>query len=161
MIESAGTTFVLVAFALPVAAAIVAVALRNMALLNLVHVTSGAIWAGATLFVAGVFGPTLLGLEPRLRGQVNTPMIPKNVFLFSGVAIAALLTGPVMAVRMGLWDLSNPYVLAAVVIALALLVAGRTWSGSRSRCSTRPARRGHPKASASPPSGRRSGESAP
>lgn len=122
LIETAGTAFVLIAFVLPVAAALVAVGLRDVTFLNLVHVTSGAIWAGATLFVAGVFGPTLLGLEPELRGQVNTPIIPKNVFLFSGVGIAALMTGPVMAVRMGLWDLSNPYVLAAVVIAVALLV---------------------------------------
>lgn len=62
-----------------------------------------------------------MGLEPQVRGQVNTPLIPKNVFLFSGVAIATLLTGPLLAVRMGIWSLSDPYVLAAVLIGLALL----------------------------------------
>lgn len=121
LIESAGTGFVLIAFVVPVVAAIAAAGVRNVAFLNLVHVVSGAVWAGATVFVAGVFGPTLMGVEPQVRGQVNTPMIPKNVFLFSGVAIATLLTGPMLAVRMGIWSLSDPYILATVLIALALL----------------------------------------
>lgn len=121
MIESAGTGFVLIAFVVPVVAAIAAAGVRNLTFLNLVHVVCGAFWAGATVFVAGVFGPTLMGLEPQVRGQVNTPLIPKNVFLFSGVAIATLLTGPLLAVRMGIWSLSDPYVLAAVLIGLALL----------------------------------------
>ena len=123
LIESAGAGFAVIAFVVPVGAAIVAVGLRDVALLNLVHVTSGAIWAGATLLVAGVYGPTLMGLEPQIRGQVNTPIIPKNVFLFSGVAFATLLTGPMVAVRMGIWNLTDPYLLAAIVIGVTLIIA--------------------------------------
>lgn len=122
IIDSAGTVFVLIAFVVPVLAAIAAAGSRNFAFLNLVHIVSGAIWAGATVFVAGVFGPTLLGLEPQVRGQVNTPMIPKNIFLFGGVAVATLLTGPMMAVRLGVWDFSNPYILAAVLIGIGLVL---------------------------------------
>lgn len=122
LVESAGSAFVVIAFVVPVAAAVVAVGVRNVAILNLVHVVSGAIWAGATIFVAGVYGPVLMGVEPEVRGQVNTPIIPKNVFLFSGVAFAALLTGPVMAVRLGVLEFTSPAVAAALLIGAALLV---------------------------------------
>lgn len=122
LVGSAGTGFVVIAFVVPVLAAIVAVGWGDISFLNLVHVVSGAVWAGATVFVAGVFGPTLVGLEPQVRGQVNTPLIPKAVFLFSGVTIATLLTGPVLAVRMGIWNLANPFLLAALIIAIGLLL---------------------------------------
>lgn len=89
LLDSAGTPFVVFAFVVPVAAALAAVGSRSIVLLNLVHVASGAIWAGTTMFVGGLFRPELLGLEPDVSGRVNAPLVPKNVFLFSGVSLAA------------------------------------------------------------------------
>lgn len=122
LLDSAGRPFVGVAFAVPLLAALAAAWMGDVTVLNLVHVVSGVVWAGATVFVAGVYGPTLQAVDPQVRGQVNTPMIPKTVTLFSGVAVATLVTGPVLAVEMGMWSLSNQYVLGAVVLAAGLLV---------------------------------------
>lgn len=121
MVTSAGWPFVAVAFGIPVLAALATVVVEHLAFLNVVHVASGAIWAGATVFVAGIFGPTLMDLEPAVRGQVNAPLIPKNLFLFGGVGIATLVTGPIVAVRTGMWNLGDPYILVAVAIGVALL----------------------------------------
>lgn len=120
--DTAGGGFVSVSFFLPVVAAFAALSVQNVVFLNLVHVVSGAIWAGATVFVAGLYGPTLNSLEPDIRGQVNTPMIPKAVLLFAGVTFATLSTGPVMAVYVGLWDLTDPRIVAAVALGAALLI---------------------------------------
>lgn len=123
LVGDTGVPFAIVAFGLPIAAAIIAIGLRHGGFLNFVHVVSGAVWAGAAVFLTGILAPTLARFDQELRGQVNVSLIPKNVLLFSGVAAATLLTGPVLAVEFGLWDLSNPYLVVGVLIGTGLLIA--------------------------------------
>lgn len=121
LVADTGIAYALVAFGLPVVAAFAAVGIRDGQLLNFVHVVAGAIWAGAAVFLTGALAPTLNRLNQDVRGQVNIALIPKAVLLFSGVAIATLLTGPVLAIEFGLWDLANPYILVGMLIGVALL----------------------------------------
>lgn len=121
LVADAGPAYAGVAFGLPVVAATTAVGLRDAGLRNLVHVVAGSVWAGAAVFLTGVLAPTLGGLEPDVRGPVNTALIPKAVLLFAGVAVASPLTGPALAVSLGLWRLSNPSLLVGVSIGVALL----------------------------------------
>lgn len=122
LIDDTGTTYAALAFGLPVVAAIVAIGVRDGQFLNFVHVITGAVWAGAAVFFTGVLAPTLNGLDQEVQGTVTVSLIPKGVLLFSGVAVATLLTGPILAIEFGLWDLSDPYLLVGVLIGLALLI---------------------------------------
>lgn len=126
MVDSTGVPFVVAALLVPIVLAGVAVAVGNVRLLNLVHVISGATWAGATVLVAGVLGPSLNRVDPEARSDINLVLIPKNTFLFSGVAAATVLTGPVMVTQVSYLSFSNAYVSAALGIA-ALLVLGAAY----------------------------------
>lgn len=114
--------FTLAAFVLPIVAAIAVAGLASVPLLNLVHVVTGVIWIGASVYLGVVLGPSLLSLEPELRGRVNAAIIPKSVLLFGGVGVASLLTGPMLAVEQGRWSLSSPSILAALVLGVAVLL---------------------------------------
>lgn len=122
LVDDTGIAYAIVAFALPVVAAIAAVSGQDGALLNFVHVVAGAVWAGGAVFFTGVIAPSLSNLDQELRGTVTILLIPKAVFLFSGVAIATLVTGPGLAVELGLWNLSDPFLLTALFIGVALLL---------------------------------------
>lgn len=122
LVNDAGRLFVLIAFGLPVVAAIVAVGIRHGEFLNFVHVIAGTVWAGAAVFLTGVLSPTLNGLDQETQGKVSVALIPKGVVLFAAVAFATLLTGPVLAIQFGTWNLADPYLLAGVVIGIVLLV---------------------------------------
>ena len=115
--------FLALAAGLPVGAALVAVASRDVALLNVVHVTAGGLWAGATLYVATMLGPTLQGLDPADRGAVTVPLIPKNALLFGALLFATLLTGASLAGVLGL-DNAAPVVVVAWLVGAVLLVLG-------------------------------------
>lgn len=107
---------------LPLGAGLVAIGSGRVDALNLVHVTAGAAWAGATLYLAGVLSPTLLGLEPPDRATVTVPLIPKHILLFSALAVVTLLTGGALAEVSGR-DHTAPVMVAAYVVGLAILVA--------------------------------------
>lgn len=121
LVNDAGTRFVLIAFGLPIVAAVVAVGIRDGEFLNFVHVIAGTVWAGAAVFLTGVLAPTLNKLDQETQGKVSIALIPKGVVLFSGVAFTTLLTGPVLAIQFNLWDLNNPYLLGGIGIGIVLL----------------------------------------
>ncbi len=85
--------YVALAVGLPLAAALIAMAINTVWALNLVHLLAAASWAGASLYLSGVLGPALMGLDPPDRAKVTLPLIPRNVLLFSSLAAATLLTG--------------------------------------------------------------------
>lgn len=124
MADAAGGRWVAFTFVLPVLAALAVGGVRSVPALNFVHVGAGVLWIGAAVYVGAVLGPSLLSFEPQVRGQVMGAIIPKSVVLFSGVGIAALLTGPMLAVGQGRWDLAEPLMLLSVLAGLALAVAG-------------------------------------
>lgn len=114
--------FLVLAVGLPLGAALVAIVLGTGRSLNLVHLVSGAAWAGATIYLVGVLSPTLLELDPPDRAQVTVPLIPKHVLVFSALAVATLVTGPSLTAAIGR-DHGAPVVVAAYLVGVALLVA--------------------------------------
>lgn len=122
LVDDTGTPYAAIAFGVPVVAAIVAIGAEAGPWLNFVHVIAGAIWAGAAIYFTGVVAPTLNGLDDEVQGTVTVSLIPKGVLLFSGVAIANLLTGPALAFEFNRWDLADPYLLTGVLIGVVLLL---------------------------------------
>lgn len=108
---------------LPLAAGLVAIGSQQVGALNLVHVVTGAAWAGATVYLVGVLSPTLLDLDPPVRSQVTVPLIPKHILLFSVLLVVTLLTGVALA-GITARDHTTPVMLAAYLGGVALLVVG-------------------------------------
>jgi hypothetical protein len=106
---------------LPLAAAVVALGTGRADALNLVHVTAGAAWAGATLYLVGVLSPTLMTLDPGVRAQLTVPLIPKHILLYSSLALVTLVTGASLAGVTGR-DNTAPVMIAAWLVGVALLV---------------------------------------
>lgn len=121
-VQDVSRRFFGLAVLLPLGAALVAIGSADVATLNLVHVTAGAAWAGATLYLAGVLSPSLLDLDPAVRSQVTVPLIPKHILLFTALLLATLLTGVALAGVMGL-DHTTPVMIAAYLAGVALLLA--------------------------------------
>lgn len=113
--------FLGLAVGLPLAAGLVALGSGRVDALNLVHVTAGAAWAGATVYIAGVLSPTLVSLDDGTRAQVSLPLIPKHILLYSSLAFVTLVTGGALAEFSGR-DHTAPVMLAAYLVGLGLLL---------------------------------------
>lgn len=124
IIRLGNPVFIILAVVLPNAALVLAMAIGSLLLLNFVHIMTGALWMGIDLFMGFVLGPLLGTLEPQQRAEVFKRLIPKLTFLMpmlSGVAIAA---GFQLTTQLGMWDFGSPWIIAALVITVVLLVQG-------------------------------------
>lgn len=92
--------------------------------LDYVHVMTGGMWTGIDLFM-GIFGRTvMMRISPQSRVEVARRLIPTMLFLMPSIASVATTAGYALATRTGQWDLSNPYIMAAIIVVMILLVQG-------------------------------------
>ncbi|MDO8491982.1 MAG: hypothetical protein Q7T04_08230 [Dehalococcoidia bacterium] len=91
--------------------------------LNFMHIMTGALWTGIDLFFGFVLGPVLGGIEPGSRAAVFRRLAPKMTFLMPVLATVATTSGIYLALRLG-YSLSNPWSVAALVIAALLTIHG-------------------------------------
>lgn len=131
IIQSANPIFIAVAMGLPVGALIYAMNFGTLTFLNYVHVMTGALWTGIDLFMGFVLGPVLGGMEPKDRAAVFRRLVPKMTFLMPVLATVTIMSGIELAERLGLASLSNlsvslsnPWILATVIIVGILTVQG-------------------------------------
>lgn len=131
VIQSANPIFILIAILLPVGALIFALNFGSRAVLNYVHILTGACWTGIDLFMGFVLGPVLGGMEPKDRAVVFRRLVPKMTFLMPVLATVTIMSGIELAERLGLASLSNlsaslsnPWILASVVIVALLTIQG-------------------------------------
>jgi uncharacterized membrane protein len=131
IIESANPIFILVAVLLPIGALVYALNFGTVTILNFVHIMTGALWTGIDLFMGFVLGPVLGAMDPKARADLFRRLIPKMTFLMPVLAAVTITAGMQLAERLGLisfsdllGSLSNPWLLAAAIVAAILTVQG-------------------------------------
>ena len=101
-----------------------------------VHVMAGVLWTGIDLFIGGVLGPVLGGLEDEQSAAVFSRLTPKTAFLLPSLAFVTIVTGLTLARRLGLFPNADPWLAlftAANVIPILLLLGWRlnAWGDRR------------------------------
>ncbi len=131
IIQSANPIFIIVAVFLPVGALIYSINFGTVTILNYVHIMTGALWTGIDLFMGFVLGPVLGGMEPKDRANVFRRLVPKMTFLMPVLAAVTITSGIELTQWLGYASpsnlfaaLSNPWILATVVIVAILTVQG-------------------------------------
>ena len=123
IIELTNPIFIIIVVCLPISALIYAMNFGSLKFLNYVHIMTGVLWTGIDLFMGGIIGPVLGGMEPKDRANVFRRLIPKMTFLMPVLAAVATTSGIQLAQRLG-WSLTDPWVLAALIIAGILGIQG-------------------------------------
>jgi len=93
-----------------------------------VHVMSGVLWTGIDLFIGAVLGPVVGGLEDEQSAAVFERLTPKLAFLLPMLSLVTIATGLALAIRVGLFPHSGPWLAlftAANLIPMLLLLGRR------------------------------------
>lgn len=104
-----------------------AIALRDLWLLNFLHVLSGLLWTGIDLFMGFVLGPILRRVDLPVRRAIVMRLMPRMVFIMPTLSIMAPTTGWYLAESLGMLDLSWPamwWMVAALAISTVLAIQG-------------------------------------
>jgi len=113
-----------VLFLLPIVALIAALVSNSVVFLDYVHVMTGGMWTGIDLFM-GIFGRTvMMKISPPSRVEVAKRLTPTMLFLMPSIATVATTAGYILASHLGVWTLSNPFIIATVIVVLVLLAQG-------------------------------------
>jgi uncharacterized membrane protein len=110
-----------------IGAMIVAIVIRNLWLLNFIHVFSSLLWTGIDLFMGFVLGPILRRLDLSVRREVAWRLTPRTLFLMPTVSIISGTTGWFLAVELGYTALGWPsygWVAAALVLVMLMTIQG-------------------------------------
>ena len=106
---------------------VTAIAIRDLWLLNFVHVFSSLLWTGIDLFMGFVLGPILRRVDIFLRREIMRQLTPRTLFLMPTVSIIAGTTGWFLAVQLGYTALGWPeygWVAAALVLVTLMTILG-------------------------------------
>jgi hypothetical protein len=101
-----------------------------------IHVMTGVLWTGIDLFIGAVLGPVIGGLDEEQSAAVFRRLTPKTSFVLPSLAFATIATGITLAIRVGLFRHSEPWLAlftAVNLIPVLLLVGWRleAWSDRR------------------------------
>ena len=124
VIQIANPYFVALAIVIPIAALIIALNRPTLMPLNYVHVMTGALWTGIYLFIGLILGPVLGGVGPAERANVFKRLTPKMTFFMPVMAGVTTTAGIYLAQRMGIWSLTSPKIIAALIVVTILTVQG-------------------------------------
>jgi uncharacterized membrane protein SirB2 len=124
IIQLGNPVFIILAIVLPNAALGVAMMLGSLVLLNYVHIMTGALWTGIDLFMGFVIGPLLGSMEPQQRAEVFKRLIPKMTFLMPMLSGVTIIAGIQLAKQLGKWNFDSPWIIAALIITVVLIVQG-------------------------------------
>ena len=102
---------------------VVAIARRDVYLLNWIHVLSGALWTGADLFMGFILGPVLRALDMRSRTALIAFLVPRTLLYFPMVALTAGTAGWFLADWFGYTTPASPsFYLVAISLALVAVM---------------------------------------
>lgn len=106
---------------------IVALARRDLALLNWTHVLAGSLWTGADVFLGFVLGPVMRRLPPEHRISVIEYLVPRTLLYLPAMSLTAGTAGWYLAAWLG-WlapgTANFPWVVAALVLVTLMTVQG-------------------------------------
>lgn len=124
IVQLGNPVFIISAIVLPNAALAVAMALGSLMLLNYVHIMTGALWTGIDLFMGLAVGPVLGAMEPQQRAEVFKRLIPKITFLMPMLSSVTIISGVLLAQRLGMLSLDSLWIMAALIITAILIIQG-------------------------------------
>ncbi len=113
--------------AIPVAALVGAIRIRNFWLLNYVHVFSAILWTGTDIFMGFILGPILRRVDLPTRRAIITRLMPRMLFYMPTVSLVTSTAGWYLAAWMGFFDLPYPrslWLWAALAIVAVMTVQG-------------------------------------
>ena len=108
----------------PIVVLAIALASRNIVLLDYTHVICGGTWTGIDLFMGLVMSRIMKGLTPETRAEVVKRLVPVMLFLMPALASVAITAGIYLAQWEGLLNLGSPLIIAAIIIVAVLTVQG-------------------------------------
>ncbi len=108
----------------PPVALIYALSVKSLVFLEYVHVITGATWTGFDLFMALIMSMVFRTLEPRARVEVAKRLTPLNFFAVPSLATVAIVAGIYLAIRLGAFVLTSPWIIGAGIVVLVLTVQG-------------------------------------
>lgn len=109
---------------IPPFALIFALAVNSLVLLEYVHVITGATWTGFDLFMGLIMSMVFRTLDPRARVEVAKRLTPLNFFAVPSLATVAIVAGIYLAIRLGTFVLTSPWIIAAGIVVVVLTVQG-------------------------------------
>ena len=124
IVQLGNPVFIISAIVLPNAALGIAMALGSLMLLNYVHIMTGALWTGIDLFMGLAVGPVLGAMEPQQRAEVFKRLIPKITFLMPMLSSVTIISGVLLAQRLGMLSLDSLWIMAALIITAILIILG-------------------------------------
>ncbi len=108
----------------PPVALIYALSVKSLVFLEYVHVITGATWTGFDLFMGLIMSMVFRTLEPRARVEVAKRLTPLNFFAVPSLATVAIVAGIYLAIRLGAFVLTSPWIIGAGIAVLVLTVQG-------------------------------------
>jgi len=109
---------------LPPLVLIVAVASKSLYLLTFIHVISGGTWTGFDIFMGVIMSRVLRTLDVPARVEVAKRLTPTTFFILPSLAAVAVTAGIYLAQTENKFDLSSPWIIAALVVVLILTAQG-------------------------------------
>ena len=127
--DRANPAFAAVVVLVPLLALVYAVTLGSVQVHTYVHVMAGVLWTGIDVFMALVLGPVLGGLSARERAAWFETFTPKMTYLMPSLATATIFGGITLAIRLGDFPNSGPWVALFTFVAFvaATLLLGHVF----------------------------------
>jgi uncharacterized membrane protein len=110
-----------------IAAMIAAVVVRNLWLLNFIHVFSSLLWTGIDLFMGFVLGPILRSVDLPIRREIAKRLTPRTLFMMPALSIISGTTGWFLAVELGYTAVAWPaygWIVAALALITLMTIQG-------------------------------------
>lgn len=109
---------------LPPLVLVAALATNTFYLLDYVHVISGATWTGFDIFMGVVMTRIMRLMDIPSRAEIAKRLTPTTFFIMPSLAATAITAGIYLAQKDGIFNLSSPWIIAAVIIVLILTCQG-------------------------------------
>jgi hypothetical protein len=109
---------------IPPVVLVAALALKSKFLLIFIHVITGGTWTGFDLFMGVVMSRVMRSLEIPARVEVAKRLTPTTFFMMPSFAATAVTAGIFLAILDGKFDLTSPWIIAALVVVVILTAQG-------------------------------------
>ena len=103
---------------------IAALASKSLYLLTFIHVITGGTWTGFDLFMGVVMTRVMRSLDVPARVEVAKRLTPTTFFILPSLAAVAVTAGIYLVQAENKFDLSSPWIIAAIVVVLILTAQG-------------------------------------
>jgi uncharacterized membrane protein len=106
---------------------IAAVVVRNLWLLNFIHVFSSLLWTGIDLFMGFVLGPILRSVDLPIRREIAKRLTPRTLFMMPALSIISGTTGWFLAVELGYTVVAWPaygWIVASLALITLMTIQG-------------------------------------